>query len=225
MKKNILFILSIVLFTCTQAAETEGYYISKTNDTVRGKVDVIVKSNIIRFDKMTFDVKFSVNGEKFKKIDRESVNGFGFTYEGKQYDLVTWNVKANKQLYLISPLGDVAPDGIYFIVRSEEGAMPIYSLFQQIDDNAYKNTKPGAAAPDAADYRYVFNGYKVKRDIIFHHPAKGYIYISDRYPLTMKFSEALAYLGLEDEFTSTLSPKNKDLLDIVKKYNQWKTAR
>ena len=65
------------------------------------------------------------------------------------------------------------------------------------------------------------DGEATKRDIVFEHPHKGFIYISDRYPLLKKFSSVLQYLELEEDFVSTLD-KHDNLLDVVLKYNKWK---
>ena len=242
----VILILSSLTVSSASIAETDGYYITKHGDSVRGKIqikirnkpepkpakalfggtvkppyqdpleeDVPQESKKIDFSNLTFDFKFSENGEKFKKIDRLKVQGFGFVYQDQQYDFETWDASSNKQIYLMSGLGDVVNDGVYFILRSINGALPIYSLIQKVDVR-----KPGTARgmPNTISMVEV-----TKRDIIFKHPTKGYIYISDKYPLKMKFSAALKYLELEEEFVDTLDKKD-NLLEVVKKYNKWKSS-
>ena len=235
MKKIVVSLLVFFYSVLVFSQEADGYYINKTGDTIRGKVQVPVKPKLkigassqrdpdplrddtpneskeIDYSKLTFDVKFSEDGNKFKKIDRLKVNGFGFSYNGHQYDFVSWDVTANKQLYLIPATGDVAPDGVYFILCSIKGALPIYSLFQEIE-----MTKRNSG-------RNEYDGNATKRDIIFRHPTKGFIYISDQYPLLMKLPDALKYLELEEEFIKTLN-KKEHLFEVVKKYNEWKSKK
>lgn len=88
----------------------------------------------------------------------------------------------------------------------------MYSLFQDVE---MERRLPG---------RREYDGNATKRDIIFKHPAKGFIYISDQYPMKMKMAEALEFLELETEFIKTLTKKD-DLLEVVKKYNKWKAGK
>ena len=241
--KTTLFLL--LTFCCLQssiAQLADGYYINKTGDTIRDKIEIPLKPKVklgassqtnadplqglvdsestkIDFTKLTFDFKFSENNSKAKKFDRLKVKGFGFNYEGVQYDFTSWDVTSNKQIFLIPATGDVAPDGVYFILRSVEGRLPIYSLFQEVEMTKRKLDN----RPDLFAERYdkQSDGWATKRDVIFKHPSKGFIYISDQYPLKMKFADALAYLEFENDFVKTLS-KNDNLLDAVKKYNKWK---
>lgn len=232
MKKTLLSLLTFFWCTLLFSQETEGYYINKMGDTIRGKVHIPIKPKLkigassqgdpdplrddtpheskeIDYCKLTFDFKFSEDGNKFKKIDRLKTKGFGFVYGGQPYDFTTWDVAANKQLYLIPATGDVVPDGVYFILCSIKGSLPIYSLFQEIEmlkRNSGRNE---------------YDGNATKRDIIFKHPRKGFIYISNQYPLLMKLPDALKYLELEEEFIKTLN-KKENLFDVVKKYNEWK---
>lgn len=234
MRKALSILLALFFSTGLFAVETDGYYINKSGDTIRGKVQIPLKPKLkigassqsgfdplrddvpdesreIEYSKLTFDFKFSETGDKFKKIDRLKVRGFGFTYGGHQYDFTTWDVTANKQLYLIPATGDVAPDGVYFILLSIKGALPVYSLFQDIEMS--KRTSPG---------RKEYDGNATKRDIIFKHPKKGFIYISNQYPMIMKLQDACKYLELEEEFIKVLG-KVDNLLEVVKKYNSWKS--
>lgn len=254
MKNIFFFIFSIFIGTSAFAVETEGYYIAKNGDTIKGKIEIRIKpkprnalfggtikppfpdllkddvpneSEIIDYSSLAFDFKFSENGEKLKKIDRLKVKGFGFVYEGQHYNFETWDVTANKQIYLMSALGDVAPDGVYFILRSIDGALPIYSLFQEVDVWKKKGQTIEEKLQNKPQEATIFKeraGEATKRDIIFKHPTKGFIYISDKYPLIMKFSAALKYLEFEEEFVATLSKKD-NLLDVVKKYNAWKSSK
>ncbi|MBK9382093.1 MAG: hypothetical protein IPN39_12295 [Chitinophagaceae bacterium] len=130
-------------------------------------------------------------------------------YNDHHYDFVTWDVAANKQLYRVPATGDVVPDGGYFILRSVEGARPICSLFQEIEMSKRNSG------------RKEYDGNATKRDIIFKHPTRGFLYISNQYPLMMKLPDALQYLELEEAFIKTLNKKD-NLFDIVKKYNAWK---
>lgn len=245
MKKIILICLSLVYVQLVFGQQANGYYISKTGDTIRGKVDIPFKPKLklgassqtvrdplegdvpweskdIDYSKLTFDFRFSENEGKPKKIDRLKVKGFGFEYNGSQYHFITWDVTANKQIYLIPATGDVVPDGVYFILHSVDGAFPVYSLFQEVEMTKRNLTGPPASAGDRYDKKW--DGNAVKRDLVFRHPSKGFIYISDQYPLKMKFADALAYLGLENDFVKTLSA-DKNLLEVIKKYNQWKAGR
>lgn len=233
MKKALLSLLTLFWSALLFSQESEGYYIDKTGDTIRGKLQIPIKPKLkigassqgdhdplrddtpneskeIDYSKLTFDFKFSENGGKFKKIDRLKVKGFGFIFNGQTYDFLTWDVAANKQLYLIPATGDVVPDGVYFILCSIKGPLPIYSLFQEIEMSKRNSG------------RYEYDGNATKRDIIFKHPSKGFIYISNQYPLMMKLPEVLKYLELEEEFIKTLN-KKENLLDVVKKYNEWKS--
>lgn len=235
MKSFLIFLLLQTVSIVAVAQEADGYYINKSGDTLRGKIQVPLKPKLklgassqqtadrirdevsdeskeIEFSKLAFDFRFSVNGEKAKKIDRLKVKGFGFVYEGKSYDFITWDVSANKQLYLIPATGNVVPDGVYFILLSIKGVFPVYSLFQDVE---MERRLPG---------RREYDGNATKRDIIFKHPAKGFIYISDQYPMKMKMAEALEFLELETEFIKTLTKKD-DLLEVVKKYNKWKAGK
>ena len=239
MKKILLILLT--LFWCAPlfSQETEGYYVNKTGDTIRGKVqipikpklkigassqgdpdplrdDTLLESKEIDYSKFTFDFKFSEDGSKFKKIDRLKVKGFGFYYEGHQYDFISWDVTANKQMYLIPATGDVAPDGVYFILRSVEGAWPVYSLFQEVEMTKKSWNNNGGPSSPAINKSY--DGNALKRDVIFEHPTKGLLYISDQYPLLMKQAQVPQFLQLEQAFMQTLSSK-ETMLDIVKKYN------
>ena len=232
MKNTVLCLLTFFISGLVVAQETEGYYLNNTGDTIRGKVQVPLKPKLkigassqsdpdplredvpneskeIDYSKLTFDFKFSEDGTKFKKIDRLKVKGFGFVYNDHHYDFVTWDVAANKQLYLVPATGDVVPDGVYFILRSVEGALPIYSLFQEIEMSKRNSG------------RKEYDGNATKRDIIFKHPTRGFLYISNQYPLMMKLPDALQYLELEEAFIKTLNKKD-NLFDIVKKYNAWK---
>ena len=232
MKRTVLFLLTFFVGILVFAQEADGYYLNKTGDTIRGKIQVPLKPKLkigassqsdpdplrddvpgeskeIDYSKLTFDFKFSEDGNKFKKIDRLKVKGFGFVYNDHHYDFVTWDVAANKQLYLVPATGDVVPDGVYFILRSMEGALPIYSLFQEIE-----MTKRNSG-------RKEYDGNATKRDIIFKHPTRGFLYISNQYPLKMKLPDALQYLELEEAFIKTLNKKD-NLFEIVKKYNEWK---
>jgi len=222
MKNLVRCLLTFFISTLAVAQETDGYYLNKTGDTIRGKVQVPLhtaphplrppaptQSKEIDYSKLTFDFKFSEDGNKFKKIDRLKVKGFGFVYNDHHYDFVTWDVAANKQLYLVPATGDVVPDGVYFILRSVEGALPIYSLFQEIEMSKRNSG------------RKEYDGNATKRDIIFKHPIRGFIYISNQYPMMMKLPDALQYLELEEAFIRTLNKKD-NLFEIVKKYNAWK---
>ena len=245
MKKIIFACLAILCGQLVVAQQADGYYINKSGDTIRGKVAIPLKPRVklgassqtlpdplegnvpweskdIEFSNLTFDFRFSEGAGKPKKIDRLKVKGFGFAYNGAQYDFITWDVTSNKQIYLIPASGDVAPDGVYFILRSMEGAFPVYSLFQEVEMTTRKlDDRP---EPLVGRYEKKWDGYAMKRDIVFRHPSKGFIYISDQYPLKMKFADALAYLELENDFIKTLSGQDK-LLDVVKKYNKWKEGR
>ena len=235
MKKILFSLLAFLSTTLLFAQDAEGYYLNKTGDTIRGKIQVPLKPKLklgassqgdpdplrndvpneskeIDYSKLTFDFRFSEDGNKFKKIDRLKVKGFGFVYSGHHYDFTSWDVAANKQLYLIPATGDVVPDGVYFILRSIDGALPIYSLFQEVE-----MTKRNSG-------RNEYDGNATKRDIVFKHPTKGFIYISNQYPLLMKLPEALKYLELEADFINTLN-KKENLFEIVKKYNAWKANK
>ncbi|MBI5371126.1 MAG: hypothetical protein HZA79_03755 [Sphingobacteriales bacterium] len=233
MKKTcLILLLSFLSTSAIMAQESDGYYISKKGDTIRGKIQIPLKpklkagassgqnydplggkvpdeSTAIEYSKLTFDFKFSEDGTKFKKMDRLKVKGFGFLYNGHAYDFISWDVTANKQLYLIPATGDVAPDGVYFILRSLNGALPVYSLFQEIEVTKKNNG------------RNEYDGNATKRDIVFEHPLKGYIYISDQYPLLLKLPETLKYLQLEEAFIKTLD-KKETLFTVVMKYNEWR---
>ncbi|MBI3139021.1 MAG: hypothetical protein HYZ15_10580 [Sphingobacteriales bacterium] len=227
-----ILLLSLFSMSAIMAQESDGYYISKKGDTIRGKIQVPLKPKIkigassgqnfdplsgkvpdesaaIEYSKLTFDFKFSEDGIKYKKTDRLKVKGFGFTYNGHSYDFITWDASANKQLYLIPATGDVAPDGVYFVLRSLNGALPVYSLFQEIEMSKKNNG------------RTEYDGNGTKRDIVFQHPSKGFIYISDQYPLLMKLPDAIKYLELEEDFIKTLG-KKESLFMVVMKYNEWK---
>lgn len=223
--KSVIIALCIFLFSLNAFAENvDGYYINKTADTVKGKLDIPIKSKVVKFDKLTFDFKFSSGDGKFKKIDRLDVKGFGFVYEGKSYDFVTWDVKANQQIYYISALGDVAPDGVYFILRTGEKYYPIYSLFQLVEENIRVLKDPVRESSVGGSYRNEFNGNRVKRDVIIKHPTKGFLLIYGGLP-RMKLPELFTFLGMEEAFTNTLSKKDKDLLEIIGKYNEWKAKQ
>lgn len=242
--KTTFFLLTLFFTATAYADQLDGYYISKAGDTVKGKIDVPIEAKTVNlkttkapaFEKLNFEIKFAKDGGKFKKIDREDIKSFSFVYNGKNYHFETWNVKANKQLYLIPATGDVAPDGIYFIYRSEEGALPIYSLYQKVqatDNRPYVFTGPPGTdtrtsgekmttRTDGIDNRPASEREKLKADFIFKHPTKGFIYISDIYPMTMKLADAIKYLELDEEFTKALTSKDNNLLEIVRKYNSWK---
>lgn len=235
MKKVVSGLLALMWTTLLFSQEAEGYYINKAGDSIRGKVQVPIKPKLkigassqgnpdplrdetpleskeIDYSKLTFDFKFSEDGNKFKKIDRLKVKGFGFTYGGHTYDFSSWDVAANRQIYLIPATGDVVPDGVYFILCSIKGALPLYSLFQEVE-----MSKRNSGQRE-------YDGNATKRDIVFKHPTKGFIYISNQYPLLMKPAEALKYLELEEAFIQTLN-KKENMLDIVKKYNAWKAKQ
>jgi len=218
-----LLLCFLLLSSISFSQDAKGYYINLQGDTLRGQIALPIKKDAIRFDKMTFDVKFTQDGQKPKKIDRLSAKGFGFVYDGRNYEFVTWDVKASKQIYLPSPLGDVAPNGVYFILKTEDGSWPLYSLFQMVEDKRSVLNDPSKNSPSA--YRQEFNGYKVKREIIFKHPTKGFQLLSGKYPLLMRFSETLKYLEMEEDFIKTLQKKQKNLLEIVKEYNSWKVLQ
>ncbi|TAH03308.1 MAG: hypothetical protein EAZ16_07825 [Sphingobacteriales bacterium] len=253
MKKIALIALIIFSSVCLYGQEANGYYINKSGDTVRGKIEIPTKRNLlivgssrtgmgqapkieadplfndsikeskkINYSKLTFDFKFAETEGKFKKIDRLKIKGFGFFYEEHQYDFIVWDVSENKQLYLIPATGDVVPDGVYFILNSITGYFKIYSLFQEVE--LLKQSWDNRPDPGIPAIKKEYYKDATKRDIIFKHPTKGYIYISDQYPLKMKFAEALKYLELEDEFIKTLK-KTDLLLDVIKKYNLWKASK
>lgn len=249
MKQIVFIILTLFCIKISSAQVADGYFINKSGDTIRGKIEIPFKkeafivgssstgmgtspaivpdplkndslkeSKQINYSKLTFDFKFQEETGKYNKIDRLKVKGFGFFYEGHQYDYTTWDVTVNKQLYLMPVTGDVVPDGIYFILRSTNNYFPIYSLFQDVELLKQTwDTRPGTPSVKKELYRNA-----IKRDIIIKHPTKGFIYISSQYPLMMKYSEILKYLELEDDFTKTIS--KKDIVwDIIKKYNSWKS--
>jgi hypothetical protein len=123
----------------------------------------------------------------------------------------------------MSPFDDVASNGAYFILKSIEGAYPVYSLFQEVEMS--KSTALGTRQPTVGPaYNKTADGYAPKRDIIFKHPSKGYIYISDQAPLLLKIPELLMFLELEDAFIKTLTNK-ESVLSIVLKYNKWKSSQ
>ncbi len=246
MKIAFLFLFCCCFWSLPQAQESDGYYVSKSGDTIRGKIKIPLKqkiklgassqilsdplkdeglneSNKIDYNKMTFDIRFAEGDDKFKNIDRLKVKGFGFVYEGKNYDFETWDVTANKQIYAMSPFGDVASNGVYFILKSINGAYPVYSLFQEVEMS--KNTPLGTRQPTVGPaYNKTSDGYAPKRDIIFKHTSKGYIYISDQYPLMFKLPELFKYLELEEAFIKTLNNK-ESVLSVVLKYNKWKLTQ
>ena len=241
MKREMLLLPLILLCLFSFGQDVDGYYIKKTGDTIRGKVklpllpklklgassqitidplakEAVKEAKEIDYAKLTFDFRFSQGGEKHEKIDRLKVKGFGFYYEGHQYDFISWDVTANKQMYLIPATGDVAPDGVYFILRSIEGAWPVYSLFQEVEMTKKSWNNNGGPSSPAINKSY--DGNALKRDVIFEHPTKGLLYISDQYPLLMKQAQVPQFLQLEQAFMQTLSSK-ETMLDIVKKYNVW----
>ena len=247
MKKLFFTLLTLITTTTINAQVFDGYYISKSGDTTRGKVQVpkgkpviigpsftlrgrstapdplknesLQESKNINYGQLTFDFKFSEADAKFKKIDRLKVKGFGFTYEGVAYDYITWDITANKQIFLVTSLGDVDPHGVYFIKRSLKEQWPIYSLFQENElTRETVDNRPGMPA-----YKTEYAGVGTRRNIIFEHPTKGFIYISNQYPLKMKFAEALKYLELEEEFIKTLD-KTDRIFEVVMKYNLWKKS-
>jgi hypothetical protein len=226
MKHVSFFVFALIScsFFVVQAQTAPGYYINAKGDSIAGSISIPLKADMIQLHKMTFDFQIAVAGQKAKKVDRLVAKGFGFVYAGKTYTFETWDVTANKQLYLISPMGAVAPDGVYFILKTEEGALPTYSLFQQVEDSKKMLNDPGTTPGYMPAYRTEFNGYKVKRDIIIKHPSKGFIYLADKYPPLMKLPEMIQYLELEPAFTVTLTKKENDLLEVVNKYNSWKAA-
>ena len=250
MKTTILSVFALLISNLISAQEYNGYYIATTGDTIRGKVQVpkgnvtlispasismgratrkgkdllesetLNESKKINYSKLTFDFKFSEGDGKFKKIDRLKVKGFGFTYEGRPYDFLTWDITLSKQLY---PQGDgeVEPNGVYFVLRSVHGAWPVYSLFQDINLISQTWDNP-LGRPTNTSGRVEENmGTVTIRDIVFEHPTKGFIFIEFRRPTFMKFNKVLEYLELEDEFLKTLDKKDK-MLDVVLKYNLWK---
>ena len=246
MKHQLFFLLTFLWLTSTNAQEADGYYVSKTGDTTRGKIKIPIKpkikigassqlltdplkdkvpneSNKIDYSKLTFDIKFAEADSKYKKIDRLKVRGFGFIYEGNHYDFETWDVSATKQIYVMSPFGDVASNGVYFILKSINGAYPVYSLFQEVEMTKVNN--PGTRQPTIgpASTR-TSDGYASKRDSVFKDPTRGYLYISDQYPLTMKIPELVKYLGVEEAFIKTLTNR-ESVFDIVMKYNNWKSEK
>jgi hypothetical protein len=174
----------------------------------------------IDYPKLLFDFKFSEDGKEFKKYDRLDVKGFGFTYENHDYNFITWDVKANKQLYLMSGAGDIPPNGVYFILRSLEGQIPIYSMFWEKEQ--FRRTYNSSSYSVFKDKES--QGFLRKREIIFDHPTRGFLYMSTQYPMIIKRSQLYDYLELEPEFTITLK-KREDILSIVKKYNEWKRSK
>ncbi|WP_416439033.1 hypothetical protein [Phnomibacter sp. MR] len=242
MKKEFsLLVLLLLLSFFSIGQDVDGYYIKKTGDTIRGKIKLpmlpklkLGASSQIVFDpleaeaakeakeidyaKLTFDVRFSSGGEKYEKIDRLKVKGFGFSYQARQYDFISWDVTANKQIYLIPATGDVAPDGVYFILRSIEGVWPVYSLFQEVEMSRKSWNNSGGPSSPAINKSY--DGNALKRDVVFEHPTKGLLYISDQYPLLMKQAQVVEFLQLEQTFLQTLKSK-ETMLEIVKKYNVW----
>lgn len=226
MKQCIILSFATIcgLFFKTNAQTAPGYFINLKGDSILGNITIPLKADVVQLHKMTFDFQIAIAGQKPKKIDRLDAKGFGFEFAGKTYTFETWDVTANKQLYLISPMGAVAPNGVYFILKTEDGALPTYSLFQQVEDSKKMLNDPGTTPGYMPAYRTEFNGYKVKRDIVIKHPRKGFIYLADKYPPLMKLTEMMQYLELEAAFTATLTKKENDLLDVVNKYNSWKTA-
>ena len=84
-----------------------------------------------------------------------------------------------------------------------EGGLPSYFLIQEIEMSKRNSG------------RKEYDGNATKRDIIFKHPTRGFLYISNQYPLMMKLPDALQYLELEEAFIKTLNKKD-NLFDIVK---------
>lgn len=229
---TIFFTYSV--FTLS-AQEASGYYITKSGDTVTGTIQVPLLPKIkiggssqskfdplynmptgetteINYSALTFDFRFTEDGKKYKKIDRLKVKGFGFTFQNHAYDYITWDVHANKQIYLMPATADVAPNGVYFILRSLPGAYPIYSLFQEIEMNR-------RVSPDKKEY----DGNAMKRDIIFEHPTRGLLYISNQYPLIMKPAQLYKYLEMDSDFIASINEKIT-MLELIQRYNQWKAT-
>ncbi|MBK9382094.1 MAG: hypothetical protein IPN39_12300 [Chitinophagaceae bacterium] len=90
MKNLVHCLLTFFISTLVVAQETDGYYLNKTGDTIRGKVQVPLKPKLkigassqsdpdplredvpneskeIDYSKLTFDFKFSEDGTKFKR--------------------------------------------------------------------------------------------------------------------------------------------------------------
>lgn len=241
--KLLLIIFAVFHGLTLFSQSAPGYYITKTGDTIRGQINVpLIKKGknepryltsmdklrddstnelkTIDYPEFMFDFKFSADGKDFKKYDRLEVKGFGFSYENHDYNFITWDVKANKQIFLIPVTGDVQPNGVYFILRSMDGAIPVYSMFwEQMQYSETVDNRP-FGPPVKKDP----TGLVRKRELIFQSPHKGLLYMSDRYPMIIKQSELYEYLELEPEFVQTLK-KKEGMLNIVRKYNAWKLSK
>ncbi len=221
----MLFLLvAISICLKSKSEEIKGYIINKTGDTLHGTLDIPMKGKYIRYDRITFDVKFSQNGEKAKKMDRDDIKGFGFEVNGDMEHFITWVVKKNKQVYPMNALETIDPVGEYFIRRVQEGALTKYELYLEEEQRAYRNTRPGSAAPTASDYQYAFDGFEVKKFMIVHTPEKGLIYVPYAIPRNW-LKDFHAAFKMEPEFLETIDEKKTAIEDLVTRYNSWKENR
>jgi hypothetical protein len=212
MKKYPILLMLLLTAYSAKSEEVEGYYISLNNDTILGKVDAPVSKKGVNYHDLVFDFKFS-SGEKFKKIDREKVKGFGFAYDGKNYDFLTWNAKSNKQIIKFPMWAPdvIEPDGIYFILRVQKGFFTIYALFATQFAYGYKNMHPGTYAD-----------FKDVADFIIETPTKQFYYTLYASKFVDSYLETLKKLGLEESFLNNYSWKKHPIIEVIDAYNKWK---
>src|SRR5258708_2584228 len=95
MKRNFILLLLCFIATYAKAqAVTNGYYITSTNDTLNTQLKVPeTLFNQVSIDRLYNKIKVVDSAGNFTKLKPESINGFGFTWEDKEYVFISKPVK------------------------------------------------------------------------------------------------------------------------------------
>ncbi len=228
--KFLLLTLSIVAYcSAIKAEDCKGYIINSKGDSVSGIVDVAVYKRALNTKKeiMFADawdmIKFGEGTNKPKKMKVGEILGYGFEYLGQWYHFEVLDLQKNSGRKAPKLLAKMINDFKFFILRSEDGPLPVYKEYWKTENTLKENN------PTSFVKQEKITGYDINLTLYVKNPENIYIEIG---PTTLGGQKKLKnflrdYLKLENDFLNTIDDKTSfsDAEEILTKYNQWKKAK
>lgn len=227
MRYLVAALFFLLASTMLKAEDLPAYIIKSNGDTVKGTVDAPVHKKGLLNGKKEIDFKLMASGIKFgegngkqKKVEPGDLKGLGIQFENQWYHFEVFDAMYGQK---VSKLMEKMAGGFkFFILRVDDGPLPVYKLYLDTGNPAAKNPGPGISATVKIDGGTV--------ELYVKNAEYGFVEVS---PVKLvggkkELKEFLRkYLKLEEEFLSTIDDKAKftEAEEILKRYNTWKKAK
>lgn len=216
------YVIGLTWLVCcllpASASEMEGYIIRQNSDTVRGKVDVVMRRVSIGRKELDLwameqEIRFAENGNNYRDISAGDISGYGFNDGDIWYHFVVLDWERNTWKKAQGVFGRKTAKLKVFLHRAFDGALPYYRDYYKMESNMM------GSAGTRQELRNVTDLYIMSNDL-------GYVQVvAPGLGATKRLKEFfMKYLTLEEAFLDTVDEKAKfsDAEEIIKSYHEWK---